>query len=61
MIGGNIKALFSEPSSLSLPAMVEGKDYNLRVPGTCEVSRLIFNCEQWPFVVTLLQRESDLK
>jgi CheY-specific phosphatase CheX len=57
MLGGNVKALLPEVSALSLPAMVEGKDYCLRVPGTCEVTRLVFSSEGSPFVITLLQRE----
>jgi chemotaxis protein CheX len=58
-IGGNVKALLPENCSLSLPTMVEGKDYNLRVPGTCEVTRLAFSTDSCPFVITLLQREIE--
>src|SRR5262245_15997417 len=46
MIGGNIKGLY-----LNL--------HPLRVPGTWRVSRLGFHCEEWPFIVTLLQREVE--
>jgi CheY-specific phosphatase CheX len=57
MTGGNIKALLPEPCSLSLPAIVEGEDYTLRVPGTCLVSRLVFQCQDAAFVVSLLQKD----
>jgi CheY-specific phosphatase CheX len=57
MTGGNIKALLPEPNVLSLPAVVEGEDYTLRVPGTCVVSRLVFQCQEAAFVVSLLQKD----
>jgi CheY-specific phosphatase CheX len=59
MTGGNIKALLPEPNVLSLPAVVEGEDYTLRVPGTCVVSRLIFQCREAAFVVSLLQKDLE--
>jgi chemotaxis protein CheX len=54
MTGGNIKALMPGECSLSLPAVVEGRDYSLRIPSTTVVARIVFDCAGAPFVVTLL-------
>lgn len=42
MIGGNLKALLPPPSGLSLPTVVEGRDYRVRVPGAEVVRDLWF-------------------
>lgn len=42
MIGGNIKALLPGPSRLSLPAVVEGYDHHVSVPGTVELTTVPF-------------------
>ncbi len=56
MTGGNIKGLLSEGDAhLSLPAVVQGLDYSVRVPGSQPVLRVEFMCEREPLVVTLLQ------
>lgn len=57
MVGGNVKALLPQPSRLSLPSVVEGKDYNLRIPGALCVSRMVFESQGSPFVVTMHARE----
>lgn len=57
MIGGNLKALLPEPCYLSLPTVVEGTDYTLRVPGSRQVSEVTFACDNEPLVVRLLQRD----
>lgn len=54
MTGGNLKALMPGQCSLSLPAVVEGKDYSLRIPSTTVVARVVFDCAGAPFVVTVL-------
>jgi len=63
MTGGNIKALLPEPNVLSLPAVVEGENYTPRIPGACLVSRLVFQCQESAFVVSLLQKDfaSEIK
>lgn len=54
--GGNIKGLLSDGDAhLSLPAVVQGLDYQVRIPGSQQVLRLEFICEGEPLVVTLLQ------
>jgi chemotaxis protein CheX len=56
--GGNIKGLLSEGDAhLSLPAVVQGLDYAVRVPGSREVARVEFICEGEPLVVTVLHAE----
>jgi len=57
MVGGNVKALLPQPSRLSLPSVVEGKDYNLRIPGALCISRMVFESQGSPFVVTMHARE----
>lgn len=56
MLAGNIKALLPEPSRISLPAVAEGDDYDLRVMGTQPVARVVFSCADEVFVVTVLER-----
>lgn len=56
MTGGNVKALLNGPCHLSLPAVVEGRDYSIRVPGSEAVTRVTFDVDGDPFVVSLLSR-----
>lgn len=42
MIGGNLKALLPSPCALSLPTVVEGRDYRVRVPGATIVRDVHF-------------------
>jgi len=56
--GGNIKGLISEGDAhLSLPAVVQGFDYSVRVPGSRQVARVEFICDGEPLVVTVLHAE----
>lgn len=57
MTGGNIKALLAEPCYLSLPTVVEGNNYTLRIPGSVLVSQVAFECQGQPFLVTLLEKK----
>jgi len=54
MTGGNIKALFPGHCHLSLPAVVEGRAYSVRVPSAQVVTRIGFECEGLPASVRLL-------
>ena len=55
IVGGNIKGLLSERGAhLSLPAVVQGQNYSVHVPGSQEVARVEFICEGEPLVVTVL-------
>lgn len=54
MIGGNIKALVPGPSQLSLPAVVEGYDHHVSVPGTVELTTVPFRFAGDVIAVVLL-------
>lgn len=58
-VGGNVKALLPGPSTLSLPAVIEGDDYSLRIPGTMPISRLAFKTLGESFFVTLVERDPN--
>jgi len=45
MTGGNIKALLPGRCVLSLPAVVEGRAYTIRIPSSQTVTRVAFECE----------------
>jgi chemotaxis protein CheX len=57
MVGGNIKALLPEPCHLSLPAVVEGADYSMRIPRSRLVTRIPFRSGEHALHISLLQRE----
>lgn len=55
MVGGNIKALLPEPSRLSLPTVVDGVGYTVRIPGRSrEVVRVSLACDGDPLIVVVL-------
>ena len=56
MTGGNVKALLEGHCDRSLPALVEGRDYSIRVPGSQAITRVTFDIDGEPFVVSLLTR-----
>jgi chemotaxis protein CheX len=56
MTGGNIKSLVPGPSTLSLPAVTEGTEYLVLVPGTEVVTRVGFACEGEPMLVTIFEK-----
>lgn len=56
MIGGNLKSLMSTDGCyLSLPTVIEGSDYSVRMHGTRVVARQAFESDDEPVVVTLLE------
>jgi len=56
MIGGNLKALLSDDGCfLSLPMVIEGSDYTVRMSGARVISRQVFRSANEPVVVTLLE------
>ena len=57
MIGGNVKALLPESCQLSLPAVVQGSSYTVRVPGSRLVSQVPFRCGEHALNVSLLQSD----
>lgn len=58
IIGGNLKGMLPEPSKLSLPAVVEGKEVTLQVQGARPVSEVMFDCDGQLMRVTLLKRDA---
>ena len=60
MAGGNIKALMSESGGrLSLPVVVRGDRYSVRVPGAHQMGRFEYACEGEPLVITVLERPAE--
>lgn len=56
--GGNLKGLLSDGGAhLSLPTVVQGRDYHVSIPGSRQVAHGIFACEGHPLVVTILQAD----
>ncbi|MBX7078322.1 MAG: chemotaxis protein CheX [Nannocystaceae bacterium] len=58
MIGGNLKALLAPPCTLSLPTVVEGHDYRVRVPGATVVRDLSFELPRGFLRVLVAERGS---
>jgi CheY-specific phosphatase CheX len=56
LTGGNVKALLDGHCALSLPAVVEGRGYSIRVPGSEAVTRVTFDVGGEPLLVSLLAR-----
>ena len=56
MISGNIKSILPGSDHLSLPTIVEGVDFELRIPGSQIVSQVGFECQGHSLVVSLYQK-----
>jgi chemotaxis protein CheX len=54
MIGGNMKCVMRRGIHLSLPSVVDGSDYALRICGAELLERLAFQCEDGAFWITVL-------
>ena len=54
MIGGNLKCVLTRGIRLSMPSVVDGGDYSLRVCGAEVRQRLAFQCAEGLFWVTVL-------
>ena len=54
MTGGHLKSLMPGSCYLSLPAVVEGSNYSIRIPTAKVLTRVIFECEGMPAVVSLV-------
>ena len=61
MTGGNIKALLPGPSQLSLPAVVEGSNQQVSVPGSSLLTEVAFQCLGLPLKVTVVQRRGGAR
>lgn len=58
MIGGNLKCVLMRGIRLSMPSVVDGSDYSLRVCGAEIKDRLAFECTEGAFWVTVLATRS---
>lgn len=54
--GGNFKASLRTTCSLSLPMVVDGEDFRVRMPGRARALQRTFSCDDDPFTVMVLQR-----
>jgi len=59
MIGGNLKCVLTRGIRLSMPAVVDGSDYSLRVCGAEVSERLAFQCAEGLFWITVLTTRSE--
>jgi len=57
MIGGNLKSVLPKGVSLSMPSVVEGSKYSLRVCGANRNKRMTFVGPDGPFWVTLVETD----
>ena len=55
MIGGNLKSALVPDGSLSIPEVVDGTDFSLRMCGGAITARQAFACEAGDFCVSLIQ------
>lgn len=55
MIAGNLKAILPPDTGMSMPTVVEGRDFTLSVIGANETSRLAFGAPDGSLCVTLVQ------
>jgi chemotaxis protein CheX len=54
MIGGNLKCVLTQGIRLSMPSVVDGDDYFVRICGAEVSERVAFGGEEGPFWVTIL-------
>ena len=58
MIGGNLKSLWVPGIRLSMPSIVEGTNYMLRIVGARIQEQLAFECDEGLFWITILSTRS---
>ena len=56
MIGGNLKCVLSQGIQLSMPSVIDGSDYSLRVCGVAARQQLAFQCDDGLFWFTVLAK-----
>jgi chemotaxis protein CheX len=57
IIAGNLKSLLPGSNHLSMPAVVDGRDYRLIVPGSRLVHQVFYECNGFPFLIALLEQD----
>ncbi len=55
MVGGNLKALLPDGVELSMPSVVEGSNYTVRLCGANSFLRLPFECDHGKFWITIVE------
>jgi hypothetical protein len=55
MVGGNLKSVLPHGVALSMPSVVQGRSYSLRVCGSNMVNHQGFVTADGPFWVTLVE------
>jgi chemotaxis protein CheX len=55
MVGGNLKSVLPGGVGLSMPSVVEGKQYSLQICGTNMIDRQCFHSSDGPFGITLVE------
>jgi len=55
MVAGNLKSLLPRGVDLSMPSVVEGSDYSMRICGGNLVERIAFTCAAGAFRVTIVE------
>lgn len=58
MIGGNLKCVLTRGIRMSMPSVVDGSDYSVRICGAEVRERLSFQCAEGLFWVTVLATRS---
>lgn len=59
MIGGNLKSVLPRGVTLSMPSVVEGSHYSVRVCGANRSKRMRFEGPDGPFWVSLVETETS--
>ena len=60
MIGGNVKCVLKSGIKLSMPSVVDGSNYGLRVCGAEIKGRLTFQCADGLFWITVLTNDPNM-
>jgi chemotaxis protein CheX len=58
MIGGNLKCVLTQGIRLSMPSVVDGSDYSVRICRAKVSDRVAFRNEEGPFWVTIVAKRS---
>lgn len=55
MVGGNLKSVLPRGVGLSMPSVVQGRNYSMRICGGNLVNRQVFCCGPERFAITLVE------
>jgi hypothetical protein len=61
MTGGGIKALVPGLAQLSLPTVVKGADYEIKIPRSHPIKELWFTANQDAIIITVFEGEPSSK